>query len=159
VSGTETMEQVWTEEEVATFWQSVGTFREGLPEGQRDTFDALLAGALQATERGGGGDPGDEEAAAFGRTLASFRDGLPPRQREAFNSVVAAGASEVARGRAGEEDVQGYWIPAFGAVMWGTGVIAGAALNEAGVFDAIPSPDALKQKLQEQQKGKGKPPA
>jgi hypothetical protein len=30
---------------------------------------------------------------------------------------------------------------------------------EGGVFDAIPSPDALKQKLIGQQKGKGKTPA
>jgi hypothetical protein len=150
-----------SEEEIQEFWEKVGAFRDELPSGEREAFNAIVAGATQAAERTA--DAGTDEAAAFGRRLSTFREGLPPRQREAFNSVVAAGVAEIgARG----DDVQGYVLPMLGggaaAVVGGIGVFSagmmlGIGAVEAGVGGRVMTPKEIEEHLK---KGKGgTPPA
>jgi hypothetical protein len=153
MGNTEAAEQVWTKEEVAAFRQTLGTFREELPARQRDAFDAILAGAAQAAERGAGGDTDDEEAAAFAQTLGAFREGLPARQREAFNAIVAAGVAQLG---ASGDDVQGYVLPAF-AVGLGVGswmIIGVQEAQKAGAFDAIDVGGLLQKGKEQALKGK-----
>jgi hypothetical protein len=122
MSGNKSTEQAPPDEEVREFWQKVGAFRDGLPGGQREALNAILAGAAEAAETAG---EEQGEAAAFGQALVGFREGLPPQQREAFNSILAAGVAQLG---AGGDEVQGYFEPisfALGTIFI-TGVVYGA---------------------------------
>jgi hypothetical protein len=162
MGGTSATDSVLSEEEIQEFWEKVKAFRDELPSGEREAFDAIVAGAAQAAERTA--DAGtDEAAAAFGRRLSTFREGLPSKEREAFSSIVAAGVAELgARG----DDVQGFTpllglgggatvVEAIG--IFSAGMMIGIGAVEAGVGGRVMTPKEVEAQLK---KGKGgTPPA
>ena len=98
-------------EAARAFWKGLRDLRSGLPSGQREALDSILANATKsailakaavtASDRGASSEH-TTEAVELARKLKKYRSTLAARERYAFDALMAAGATQGDFGGSGE---------------------------------------------------------